>query len=350
MKLTESTILFFKRVAAPYRLREKGATGIPGKMVLLLVAAGIMAGCSTRHRAPVFERGEPSAKREVPAPPVAAPEPRAPVHVVQQGETLYSIAFNYGIDYHELAALNGIQDPSVISVGQELRLAPPGGVIPGTGEMAGQTGTEVAAVRPVPPVESRPLPFPARPQVVTEVKEQPLQMKLAYSEAALAQIKARVSSAPAVAEPVTGVEDQAEARPASKPVSTARSDSSGMGWIMPTEGKVIAGFSEADNRKGIDIAGKLGQPVVASASGKVVYSGNDLRGYGKMGIIKHDNDFISAYAHNDQLLVKLGQTVARGQKIALMGDSDADQVKLHFEVRYHGKPVDPAKYLPPDQF
>ena len=115
---------------------------------------------------------------------------------------------------------------------------------------------------------------------------------------------------------------------------------------MPTRGKVVGSFSESDNRKGVDIAGKLGQAVLASAPGKVVYSGSGLRGYGKLLIIKHNKTYISAYAHNDQLLVKEGESVSRGQKIAEMGNSDSDQVKLHFEVRRFGKPVDPAKYLP----
>jgi lipoprotein NlpD len=114
---------------------------------------------------------------------------------------------------------------------------------------------------------------------------------------------------------------------------------------MPTQGKLIGSFSEADNRKGIDIAGKLGQPIFASAPGKVVYSGSGLRGYGKLLIIKHNKTYLSAYAHNDQLLVKEGETVTRGQKIAEMGNTDSDQVKLHFEVRRLGKPVDPANYL-----
>jgi lipoprotein NlpD len=115
---------------------------------------------------------------------------------------------------------------------------------------------------------------------------------------------------------------------------------------MPTTGKVIAGYSESDNRKGVDIAGQRGQSVVASVSGKVVYSGSGLRGYGKLIIIKHNKTYLSAYAHNEQILVKEGQSVSKGQKIAEMGSSDADQVKLHFEIRKMGKPVDPAKYLP----
>ena len=115
---------------------------------------------------------------------------------------------------------------------------------------------------------------------------------------------------------------------------------------MPAKGKLVGQFSESANRKGIDIAGKLGQPVLASAAGKVVYSGSGLRGYGKLIIIKHNKTYLSAYAHNDKIIVKEGQSVTRGQKIAEMGNTDSNRVELHFEVRRFGKPVDPAKYLP----
>ena len=128
--------------------------------------------------------------------------------------------------------------------------------------------------------------------------------------------------------------------------STTADDEEPLEWGMPTNGKVVAGFSENDNRKGVDIVGQRGQAVVASAAGKVVYSGSGLRGYGKLIIIKHNKTYLSAYAHNDQILVKEGQNVNKGQKIAEMGNTDADQVKLHFEIRKLGKPVDPAKYLP----
>ena len=131
-----------------------------------------------------------------------------------------------------------------------------------------------------------------------------------------------------------------------KPGRGEADDEDPLAWGMPTNGKVVAGFSETDNRKGVDIAGMRGQPVVASAAGKVVYSGSGLRGYGKLIIIKHNKTYLSAYAHNDQILVKEGQSVSKGQKIAEMGNTDADQVKLHFEIRKLGKPVDPAKYLP----
>jgi len=117
--------------------------------------------------------------------------------------------------------------------------------------------------------------------------------------------------------------------------------------VWPAKGKVVTGFSEATSLKGIDIAGATGQPIAASAGGKVVYAGTGLRGYGKLIIIKHNGTYLSAYAHNKEILVKEGQQVAKGQKIAEMGNTDADQVKLHFEIRRQGKPVDPLRYLPP---
>jgi len=120
-----------------------------------------------------------------------------------------------------------------------------------------------------------------------------------------------------------------------------------MHWMWPAEGKIVTGFSDTANLKGIDIAGKSGQPIFASAPGKVVYAGAGLRGYGKLIIVKHNNTFLSAYAHNKDILVKEGQQVTRGQKIAEMGNTDADQVMLHFEIRKQGKPMDPLKFLPP---
>jgi lipoprotein NlpD len=116
-------------------------------------------------------------------------------------------------------------------------------------------------------------------------------------------------------------------------------------WAWPTQGKVIKGFSESGSARGIDIAGTMGQPIHAASPGKVIYSGEDLRGYGKLVIIKHDDTFLSVYAHNSKILVKEGQQVLKGQKIAEMGNTDTDQVKLHFEIRQQGKSVDPMKYL-----
>lgn len=138
-----------------------------------------------------------------------------------------------------------------------------------------------------------------------------------------------------------------KAEPKSGASSMADIDDEKVDWVWPATGKLVTGFSDTANLKGIDIGGKSGQPVLASASGKVVYAGTGLRGYGKLIIIKHSKSLLSAYAHNKDILVKEGQQVSRGQKIAEMGNSDADQVKLHFEIRRLGKPMDPLKYLPP---
>jgi lipoprotein NlpD len=126
----------------------------------------------------------------------------------------------------------------------------------------------------------------------------------------------------------------------------AERDPDAIDFIWPAKGRVLAAFSEP-NSKGVDIGGKVGDPVVAAAQGRVMYTGTGIRGYGKLIVIKHDNGFNSVYAHNREILVKEGQTVARGQKIAELGDSESDRPKLHFEIRKSGKPVDPMRYLPP---
>ncbi|MDQ3059729.1 MAG: peptidoglycan DD-metalloendopeptidase family protein [Pseudomonadota bacterium] len=150
-----------------------------------------------------------------------------------------------------------------------------------------------------------------------------------------------VSSGSVVARPAQPVISPVQPFPNDQPVA----GDDNVGWIWPAQGSLLAGFSEAKN-KGLDIAGKAGDTVMASADGKVVYAGAGLRGYGNLIILKHNNTFLTAYAHNRSLLVKEDQSVKRGQKIAEMGSTDADRVKLHFEIRRQGKPVDPAKYLP----
>jgi len=137
----------------------------------------------------------------------------------------------------------------------------------------------------------------------------------------------------------------APADPAPAKTQTAAASDTSQGFIWPASGSVLAGFDESRN-KGVDIAGKAGDPVVAAADGRVVYSGAGLRGYGNLIILKHNDTYLTAYAHNQKLLVKEDQNVKKGQKIAEMGNTDADRVKLHFEVRRQGKPVDPARYLP----
>jgi lipoprotein NlpD len=311
-----------------------------------LIAATLLAGCASNGKHAPVERGatKPSAKALAKS---NDKDWRPKVHTVQKGDTLYAIAFNYGLDYHELAQLNNIQDVNHIQVGQQLNLFP-----------------GVAPLRPPVVVESRPIA--STPAAVSLVKDQPKVVKYAYSETAVA--KAEAVQAESVERPVVArveskakpegkakPEAKAETKPEAKPEAKSEvvqdtrpdtvTDDDALEWGMPTQGKLVASFSEAENRKGIDIAGKVGQPIFASAPGKVVYSGSGLRGYGKLLIIKHNKTYLSAYAHNDQLLVKEGETVTRGQKIAEMGNTDTDQVQLHFEVRRLGKPVDPANYL-----
>jgi lipoprotein NlpD len=160
--------------------------------------------------------------------------------------------------------------------------------------------------------------------------------------------------APAVAPPpAVAAAPASSASPPAAAVATPQApapspgDDEGLDWVWPAKGKLVAQFSENANLKGIDIAGSAGDAVVASAPGRVVYAGSGLRGYGKLVIIKHNATYLTAYAHNRDILVKEGQSVTRGQKIAEMGNSDADRVKLHFEIRRLGKPMDPLRFLPP---
>lgn len=294
-------------------------------MVFLLVLA---AGCTASRQAPVVDRS-PQARPGTPAPSVtrrapSVPDTRPAYHVVKKGDTLYSIALDYGLDYRELAEWNNI-DPARIQVGQQLRLTPPPAAVT-TAPLKTAPGT----------IATRPLEGTASAASGVSVKSEPKAVRVPYSDQAYAQL--------AMVKPEASPAPVPEAKPESKP-APARGDDE-LDWIWPANGKIISYFSESGNSKGIVIAGKLGQPVVASAAGKVIFSGTGIRGFGKLIVIKHNNTFLSVYAHNSQLLVKEGQTVARGQKIAEMGDSDTDQVKLHFEIRRFGKPVDPIKLLP----
>lgn len=273
-------------------------------LVLLLLGVGLLSACtpSVRVPAPVEDR---VAVSRLPSPPVVTAEETAKplagsenagkpgYYTVQRGDTLTRIGLEHGQGWRDLAKWNNLGNPDLIEVGQVLRVSPPGGAV----ETAG------VVVRPVVPASGTP----------------------------------STSSPPTISSP-------AKAEPVPAPVSPAANDD-GLGLIWPASGAVIAGFDEVKN-KGLDIAGKAGDPVIASADGQVVYAGAGLRGYGNLIILKHNSTFLTAYAHNQALLVKEDQKVRKGQKIAEMGKSDADRVKLHFEVRRQGKPVDPARLLP----
>ena len=334
-------------------------------LLAAVAAALVLAGCMTRPPAPVDERGPPiffPPPSPSPPPPAAVVrEPEAPprLYTVKRGETLAQIALEHGLDYRELAVWNNIENPNVIRVGQVLVLSPPGQAAAAPGGVV--TAPLVTAPSIAPSNEARALmTSPGRGNTPT-FKTEPRAMKLPYSDQALAQLeRPPVSTAapPAPAPPTTAAPPASATPPASTNIAKATPsrpesarvpeiDDAKLDWAWPTSGKVIAGFSEGSNLKGIDIGGKAGQPVLASAAGRVVYAGAGLRGYGKLVIVKHNNTYLSAYAHNREILVKEGQQVSKGQKIGEMGDTDADQVKLHFEIRRLGKPIDPAKFLPP---
>lgn len=281
----------------------------------------------------------------------AAPENHGATHVVAPGETLYRIAHNSGLKYQDVAAWNQLPSDYSIKVGQVLRLTPPE-----SGEAQPAKAAPVVTVTtPATPkakvVEKTVEGEKSEPSLEGqgEIKTYPKALKLPYSTSAakgLALLSEGRTAAPTGAQPpVNQSEDNASAPVVGKngAADASTSESAAPKWIWPTQGKLLMGFS--DTNKGLDIAGKLGQAVVAVADGSVVYSGAGLRGYGKLIIIKHDKTFLTAYAHNSQILVKEGQTVKKGQKIAEMGNTDAERVKLHFEVRRFGKPVDPAQYL-----
>jgi lipoprotein NlpD len=302
---------------------------------------GIVAGCAARRPAPVVERTigtKQAAPAVAPARTATRNEGRSEFYTVKPGDTLFSIALEHGLDYRELAIWNGLDNPGAMKVGQELRLTAP-------------AGAAVAAPLKVPSgnVEARPLgsgpaavPLPPSTHGASgPMVSEPRGVRLPYSEQALAQL-AKIETAPV--RPDTSRSDP-RAENKADPTNDAARSPEDLDWGWPVKGKVIGTFNESTN-KGIAIAGKLGQPVLASAPGRVIFSGTGIRGFGKLVVIKHNNTYLSVYAHNSELTVKEGQMVTKGQKIAEMGNTDADQVKLHFEIRRFGKPVDPMKLLP----
>lgn len=266
--------------------------------VLVSLTAALLVGCSSGPRvlAPVEDRvsgsrasasSQSASAESVKVLPGAENAGKPGYYTVQRGETLTRIGLDNGQSWRDLARWNNLTNPDLIEAGQVLRVAPPGAAVEAQG----------VVVRPV----------------------------SAGGESSPAVSAAKPSPTPTQA--VTAVADE------------------GLGFIWPSNGSLIGGFDEAKN-KGIDFAGKAGDPVLASADGQVVYAGAGLRGYGNLIILKHNNTFLTAYAHNQKLLVKEDQKVRKGDKIAEMGSTDSDRVKLHFEVRRQGKPVDPAKFLP----
>jgi lipoprotein NlpD len=293
----------------------------------------VLAGCGSSPPAPVVELRTPAAAAPQAAAAAKPAEPAKPgFYVVKKGDTLYSIALEHGQTYRDVAAWNNLTDPTKIQVGQQLRVVPP--------EPVAETRPIVSTGGPIvvgseSPAVATPAPAAAA-AIAGNLKREPKAVRLPYSDQAWAQMQKADQAPP----PAAG---EAPAVKPSEPAPAQEGDS--LDWSWPSNGKVIAPFAEGTN-KGVDLSGRNGDPVLAAAAGKVVYVGTGIRGYGKMVIVKHNAAFLSVYAHNSQILVKEDQMVTRGQKIAEIGSSDADQPMLHFEIRHLNKPVDPLKYLP----
>jgi lipoprotein NlpD len=262
-------------------------------------------------------------------------------YTVKKGDTLFHIALDFGQNYRDLVAWNNLENANDIKVDQVLRVLPPAAEIGGaqTNSVATTSGIEIRSLSASQPVQVNPV-INSAPNKIG-----PLGNKIPYSETALLELQKPDATNYAVSASTAVVSNPSE-NPVAKAIDASQpgSDDKSIAWIWPAEGKIVTGYD--DGKKGIDIAGKLGQPVLAASSGKVMYAGSGIRGYGNLVIVKHTNNLLSAYAYNRAILVKEGQTVNKGDKIAEMGNSDTDAVKLHFEIRQQGKPVDPTKFLP----
>jgi lipoprotein NlpD len=317
---------------------------IKARYVFVAVLPAFIAACTTtRQSAPVVDRpwgARASETQKVPAPAQAPSgtrqlENRA-YYTVRKGDTLLQIALDFGQNYRDLVIWNNLANANDIKVDQTLRVLPPEGA-PQTGSVATSSGVEVRPLNTVP----TPAPSAGAPN-----KTGPRGEKRPYTDAALAELQ-KPDNAPATPAPGSTIAKAEPSKPqekAAEPPHVIAPDDENISWMWPADGRVVAAFSEG--KRGIDIAGKLGQPVVAAGAGKVLYAGSGIRGYGNLVIVKHSSNLLSAYAHNKTIFVKEDQNVSKGQKIAEMGNSDADEVKLHFEIRQQGKPVDPSKFLP----
>lgn len=318
---------------------------------LLLATYLFLLGCSTTQPpVPVVDRVK-TGSAESSARSVQFNNPDDQFYIVQQGDTLYGIAHKNNIDYKELADRNGITDPSSIKPGQKISLSIP---ISDSQPILFALPQQPIATAIEPGVDSSDFATSAADNNnvnANKLKTSPKALKLPFSEQNVARLQYPANNNPISAarpfpvSPAAVANTKIETAPQPESARPNMLNSHSVAeWIWPTTGKLLSSFSK--NSKGVKISGQAGQPILASAAGEVVYSGHGLRGYGNLIIIKHNNIFLSAYAHNSRLLVKEGDAVEKGQKIAEMGNTDTDMTQLHFEIRKHGKPVDPLEYLP----
>ena len=349
------------------------------RLVLMGVIALFLSACESNPPAPVVDR-KPQSSKPKPASTKSSTaiktadgkDWRPDTYVVKKGDTLFSIGLEYGFEYKEIAAANNINEPYTIQIGQKLNLAS----LKAKSETAenaqaapsaaedGVVLTPIGAESPViasksaevKTTQAKPT-LPVAPAVLSEPKALRETYSLeVFNRTAVIKIAENKVAEPKTAEnKVAETNKTVEAKAAETKASESKAsdtkaadakagDEESITWAWPTQGKVVANFNEATN-KGLDIGGSAGQSIQAASSGKVIYSGSDLRGYGKLVIIKHSKTYLSVYAHNSKIIVKEGQIVALGQKIAEMGNTDSNIVKLHFEIRRLGKSVDPARYL-----
>jgi len=316
---------------------------------LSMLAVCLLAACaSSRYPAPVEERA-PFGQRASPVAPAPAQAPapgtvpavasigdpslkpgaenagKPGYYTIKPGDTLLRVGLETGQNARDIARWNSIDNPNLIEVGQVLRVAPPG-TDPGAPAARGVAAAKVEAR----PLDSRPAP--------------------AAASGVAGSVLPPMPPAPAITPPVVPVPANAATTAAPAPAVTTpaktREPDDDITWAWPATGPVAMGFDDVKS-KGLAITGKAGDPVLAAADGRVVYAGSGLRGYGNLVILKHNNTYLTAYAHNQTLLVKEDQVIRRGQKIAEMGASDAERVQLHFEIRRQGKPIDPMRLLPP---
>jgi lipoprotein NlpD len=344
---------------------------------LYLIILAFLAGCSSTPPAPVIDR-LPTSKPNATSASSISKKPNRPTYktgdwrpdtyVVKKGDTLFSIGLEYGYYYKDIAQANNISAPYNINVGQTLKFSAlkDKSIMAETKPVPTTTsdGVEITPINTDASASSTTTSTVIKAPIIVALTE-PKAIREPYSDEALKKPLPVAKTIEKTAE--KGSEKPADksvaTAPTGKPVVASTSDnkpnaevkpnadvkpsvdsSEDIDWAWPTKGKVVANFNEASN-KGLDIAGSTGQAITAAAAGKVIYSGSDLRGYGKLVIIKHNANYLSVYAHNSLILVKEGQQVSRGQKIAEMGNTDSNSVKLHFEIRRQGKSVDPSKYL-----
>ena len=287
----------------------------------LLVLAAVLSACGGSRATNTDGRDAGNARTSPPVSEQSIPlrQAETSTRTVVHGDTLYSIAWETGRDYRELASWNRISPPYTIKPGQELRVVPP------VAEKATATAPAKPAVKnkAASATTSKPANTATKPATTTAATPKPVTKNAGTDKT------------------------KTEAPPKKKADPVKTPDSAKVGaWAWPTDGQMLKRYSDNDSGKGIDIGGARGQPVRATANGRVVYQGSGLRGYGQLIIVKHNDEFLSAYAHNDRIYVKEGDVVKRGQKIADMGSTGTDRVKLHFEIRRQGTPIDPLKYLP----